>query len=301
MKSIVNSFYYLYNKIMKITMSTSYGFCLGVKNAINIVSNVVNTYQNTKIYLLGKLVHNDFVNAELEKKGVTILSDSSSLEEKISKIDEGVVVFSAHGHDEKLDKIVKDKNLTLIDTTCPRVQANFNSIKKALKNGFKIVYIGIKNHPETIASMSIDKDIIFIDFKNPSYEALKNVDKVSIHNQTTLIQSELIPIYDEIKKLVDMVEIVNDICYATSKRQEALNEISDEDFILIIGDKISSNSTRLYEICQKKYPGKPSFMVNSLQEVINLNLSQYKKGFITAGASTPEGVINPIVNYLKNL
>lgn len=284
---------------MKITLASCYGFCLGVENALRILRQAKQD-NSEKITLLSPIVHNSLIMENIAKDGYFVLDDNRSLAEKINSLDQGTIVFSAHGHDKRLDQLAIDKGLKIIDTTCPRVKANFKSIEKALEEGDDVIFIGITNHPETLASLSLDKNIIFLDFKNPDYSVLKKGEYASVHNQTTLIQDALNPIYDVIRKYYSHVKIINDICFATKKRQQALDEVSDEDFIIVIGDKISSNSTRLFELAKQKYPNKRVFLVNSLDEVKRINFSKNEKGFITAGASTPKEVINPIIEYLKS-
>ena len=284
---------------MEITLAKHYGFCQGVKYALEL-ANKVACENNQPIFMLNKIVHNQAVVDELTKKNIITLDDSRSLKEKINSIEKGTIIFSAHGHDKKLETLALQRNLQIVDATCPKVIANEKSINTALKNNKTVLYIGIRNHPETLASLSISEKVIFIDFFNPDYSLLKSDYDVSIHNQTTLIQEDLKRIYEEIKPKVHSMEIKNDICYATSLRQQSLSEVTDEDVIFIIGDKISSNSTRLYEVAKKTYPHLDIYQISSLNDLKNINLSQYKKGFVTAGASTPNSVINPILEKLKS-
>ncbi len=151
-----------------------------------------------------------------------------------------------------------------------------------------------------MSALSLNKEIIFIDFFNPSFDEINKDEEYSIHNQTTLIKSELNKIYDSIKKISSSIEIKNDICYATELRQDALKKVKNEDVIFIIGDKISSNTTRLYEVCKNLYPNKVIFQIGNINDLLNLDLSSYKSCFITAGASVPDSIINPIINYLSN-
>ena len=286
---------------MKITLASHYGFCSGVKNAINIVFNARKDYPDKRIYLLNKLVHNEAVINQIKELNIIVLDDKRSIKEKIESIDDGIIIFSAHGHDENLDKFAKDKNLIIVDSICPRVKRNMISIKQTIKENKNVIFIGITNHPETVASLSIDKNIYFIDFKDPNIDHIPSLDNASIHNQTTLIQSSLNAIYEDLSNKINHMEIVNDICFSTTNRQNALNEVTDEDLIIIIGDKISSNSTRLFEVAKQKFPHRDVYQVSSLDELKKIDMSHNKKGFITAGASTPDIVINPIIEYLENL
>lgn len=285
---------------MKITIAKNYGFCFGVSKALQIAKSVALDNPNENIFMLNKIVHNQAVVEELKSLGIITLDDSRSLEEKINAIEKGIIIFSAHGHDKTLDAIAINKGLKIVDATCQRVKQNENSIIKAINENRTVVYIGIKNHPETNACLSLNKNIIFLDFFNPDYSLIKKDDVISVHNQTTLIQSELNLIYENINKISSNIEIKNDICFATSLRQNSLDEVTDEDVIFIIGDKISSNSTRLFEVSKKKYPNLPVFQISNIEEIKKIDLSKYKKGFISAGTSTPNSIIEPIIKYLSS-
>lgn len=284
---------------MKITLSKKMGLCNGVKSSLRIIEQTLKEYPNKQIYLLNKIVHNNFICNGLKDKGITILDDNRSLEEKILSIDDGVIIFSAHGHAKNLDILAKRKNLIIVDATCPKVNYNNSLIKQSIDKGENVIYIGIAHHPETEASLSIDSRIFFIDYKNPNYENINNLNKVIVHNQTTLLQDDLLQIYKEIQARVPLVEIKNDICHSTLERQKSLMDFNDEDFILVIGDTISSNSQRLYDLAKKIK--SPSFFVSNLDEIKKIDFSSYKKGFITAGASTPDEIINPIIEYLLTI
>ena len=145
---------------MKITLASCYGFCLGVENALRILRQAKQD-NSEKITLLSPIVHNSLIMENIAKDGYFVLDDNRSLAEKINSLDQGTIVFSAHGHDKRLDQLAIDKGLKIIDTTCPRVKANFKSIEKALEKGDDVIFIGITNHPETLASLSLDKNIIF--------------------------------------------------------------------------------------------------------------------------------------------
>jgi len=285
---------------MEIKIAKTYGFCQGVKNAINTAIFELSK-TNNKIYLLNKIVHNQTVNDELASKGLIILDSNSNDIEKINSIKEGTIIFSAHGHDKKIELYALNKGLKIIDATCPLVKLNEKKIMESLENKQIVFYIGIQNHPETNAVLSINKDIYFIDFKNPMIPVVDKNSSISVHNQTTLITSDLLQIYQLINNIYQNVTLHNDICRATSQRQDALNEINDEDLIIIIGDKISSNSNRLYEIAKKNNPDKVVLFVKDIIELKKYDLSSFKKAFISAGASTPEQDINPIINYLKSI
>ena len=169
---------------MKVYIASSLGFCKGVENALNLI------YKNTNkhLHLLGDVIHNTYVNDDLKNKGVTIHYEDPF--KTINSIDEGIVVFSAHGHDERLEDLLKEKNLPFIDTTCPYIKRNIKNIKEDLKNNIPVIFIGIPGHLESAAILSISNEIKFIDYKYPHYPRiyLKNP---HVYTQTTLATDEV--------------------------------------------------------------------------------------------------------------
>ncbi len=284
---------------MKVTKAKVYGFCEGVKYALNYVSKI-KSQEKGDIFLLGNLVHNQILMDEIKKQGINILT-AGTLEERINSLDHGTIVFSAHGHDPKLDELASRRGLKVKDATCPRVIKNMKDIISALNNNYPVFYIGIKNHEESIAALSLSKDIIFIDCKNPKYPDL-NLKDVHVFNQTTLSNLALKNIHEEISRKYKNVTLHNDICNATYLRQKAMEDIEDDVYyILVLGDVTSSNTKRLKEIALEKYQDKVVLLFSTLEEVKNYNFDKTKKIFLTAGASTPEEIIKPIEEYLLTL
>lgn len=284
---------------MKLIKASVYGFCEGVKYALNYV-NKIREETKDEIYLLGNLVHNQNLMDSLKNKNINILT-SGTLEERILSLKSGTVIFSAHGHDPKLDIIAKNQGLIIKDATCPRVIKNMRDIKDVINKNSTVFYIGIKNHEESNAALSLDSQIIFIDYNNPLIE--KNIkNEVHVFNQTTLSHTSLISIHDKIKKIYPFAILHNDICNATFLRQQAMNEIADDIYyIIVLGDLMSSNTRRLKEIAEEKYPNKKVLLFSTLDEVKKYKFDTEKKIFLTAGASTPEEIISPIEKYLTNL
>lgn len=285
---------------MKVTIASNYGLCQGVRNAIALAYKAKEEHPNQPIYLLNRLVHNDLIMSSLKEHGIILIDNKSSLKEKIESIDQGVVIFSAHGHDLSLNKLAKDKGLIIYDTTCPFVYNNMKLIKKALDNSHPVIYIGVPSHPEGEAALSLSDEIIFIDHKNVTIPRIY-LKEPHVFNQTTLSIYDLEKVHNLIKSSFPDAIFYNDICHATSVRQKALDEVTNEDVILILGDKKSSNSIRLFEIAQEKNPNKKTYICSSLEEVKLLNLTPYKSIFITAGASTPDIFIQEVIDYLSKI
>ncbi len=283
---------------MEVYLASTYGFCKGVIYALSLVKKIKEKNKDIPLHLLGNLVHNSSIMDELKNEGFIL--HEGDYEQIIDEIQNGIIIFSAHGHDPNLEDKIKAKGLSFIDATCPYVKKNMDLIKEDIKNNHDIIYIGVPHHKETEAALSLSKDILFISYLNPNYvkRYLKNP---HVYVQTTLGKDELAPIIDKIKELYDHPIMKDDICKATYLRQNALNEVpSTCEAILVIGDKDSSNSRRLYELALKKYPLKKVFFISTLDEINPLDLKNIHSLFITAGASTPPSVIEPIVTYLKS-
>lgn len=284
---------------MKVTIAKTYGFCQGVRRAIDIAKNAASSHPDEPIYMLNKIVHNRAVVDDLSSLGIVTLEGPASPKEKLRALNGGIVIFSAHGHDPEEERIARERKLKIIDATCPLVKKNLDSIRLALKKQKKIFYIGIPHHPETEAALALDASVSLIDFHHPVVPECDE-GEISVHNQTTLIREELQSIHDKIKARYADVSIEDDICFATESRQNSLRDIRDEDVIFIVGDTISSNSTRLYELAKKNNPEKAVFQVSGLEDVKKIDLRNFKKAFLAAGASTPDQAIVPIIAYLES-
>jgi 4-hydroxy-3-methylbut-2-enyl diphosphate reductase len=207
-----------------------------------------------------------------------------------------VVIFTAHGHPEIYEDILKKNNVTYVDATCKKVKECFNAIKEAQE----VIYIGKNHHPETVAALTMNNNAHLYDISSGSftYNALKTNNPLVI-NQTTLSFLELDAIHSEIKNKLPNAIFHDEICDATLLRQKAIQKIDNNiDTIIIVGSKRSSNTMKLYDIAKKMHTDKQIILVNSVEE-----LKEYKLGnknvAITSGTSTSIEAINKIVDYLK--
>ncbi len=289
---------------MKITILEPHGYCSGVARAISIALKVKEEYPSTPIHILGMLVHNEAVASFLKEKGInTLTSKEKSLEELLLSVKEKeIIIFTAHGHPYQLEEIAKEKNLIVFDAVCPKVQANLSLIKSEINTGHEIIYIGYKNHPETNASLSIDKNVHLYDVNN-GFASLNIQDKSPlILNQTTLNYFEIKNIHEQLKSIYPEARILNEVCPTTRLRQESLiNLDKDVDAILIIGDPKSSNTTRLYEVAKSVHP---HLQVEKISNINELDVSHYQKKkhvAITSGASTPDFISDQIIDLLKRI
>ena len=272
------------------------GYCAGVNNAILIAIKAKQEHPHQDVYVLGMLVHNNQVVQSLENKGIMTAYDIKDIP------DGSVIVFTAHGHDKKLDEIAKEKGLIIYDAVCPKVRSNIQLMEKETSNGHQIIYIGLSNHPETIGAISTSKDVILYDVKTGIDFSLIHDESPLVINQTTLNVLELEDIQQDILNHLPKARVSNEICSSTRRRQQAITELKEDevDLIIVVGDKKSSNSTRLYEVARQSHPNIESVMISSLEDLNKEALNNKKHIVISSGASVPNETIDAIYNFIKD-
>ena len=280
---------------MKVEILQPKAYCAGVSRAIKIAHQAKEEHPDKEVYVLGMLVHNNFVVSQLEKCGIHTVK---ALEE----IPEGsVVIFSAHGHKEELDVLANARKLTIYDSVCPKVLNNINLIKENLSQGHQIIYIGQQGHPEAEACLSLSKKVIL--FHN---NILKNYQLISdesplVINQTTLNIKDILDIHKAILASFPKARIADEICASTRSRQEAIERIDkDVDLVIVVGDINSSNTRRLLEIAKQVHPTIQSLMISSADELEKSIFANKNHIVISSGASTPEEIIDAVYNKLIN-
>ena len=254
------------------------------------------------VVVLGMLVHNDDSLKTLEKYGIkTIYDKNCSLEQLVDKISEpSMVILTAHGHSKTVEDKLIDKGHEIVDATCPFVSSSFKEIKKALNKGTSVFYIGVKNHPESTAALSISNNVHFIDYKEP---IIPQVDCKSpmVISQTTLSQLEVYGIYEQIEKEYPKAKISKGICHASTSRQLALGKLDkDVDIIYVVGGINSNNSRTLFNIAKGLYPDKKVLLIQNASEINKKDLIGLSHIAISSGASTPKEVIEEIKSSLLN-
>lgn len=286
---------------MEIIKINPQGYCNGVKYALNLVEKVINDEKTIKpIYLLGNLIHNKQVMNKIKEKGVIVIEGENRFN-MLDKIEDGTVIFSAHGVSPRVYEKAKNKGLNIIDATCPNVLIVHNKIKDYLAQGFDIIYIGTNKHPESEGVLEISDKIHLVtnllDIDNlPNF----NSDKIFITNQTTLSIFDIKLIYDKLKDKYLNAIIDNKICLATTKRQEALLDQKGATLCIVVGDKSSSNTKKLVSVSETKANVK-SYLVETVEDIDINWFKGHKKVSITSGASTPEEVTNSVIQFIKNI
>jgi len=274
------------------------GFCKGVVNAIELAKKTRKENPSQKIYVLGMIVHNDFVTKELEKLNIITLDDTKKTKsEWIDEINDGIIIFTAHGIETKLKQKVINKGLKYVDASCEDVLKNKELIINYINNGYDVIYLGKKNHPESNAVLSESNKIHLI----TSIEDLRNIclsnNKLVLTCQTTMSKYELEEIIDLSKQKYPNIIIKNDICQATSSRQKAIMDIKDGDLLYIVGDVKSNNTNMLKKIGEKSI--KKVRLIANYEDIDINDLENINKIYVSAGASTPTILINEVINYLK--
>lgn len=287
---------------MKLTKITPRGFCKGVVDAWMMAKKVSENNPNRKIYMIGWIVHNKNMIDEIEKLNIVTLDDkNTSRWDLIKSIDikeKPIVIFSAHGTDPKLIQYAKNIGLEVYDATCVYVTNIQKLIQQKINDGFQIVYIGVKNHAETISIMSIDKNINLI--SNPNDVDNLNIidDKIFVTNQTTISIYEFYDVVKKLKTKYQNIEFKNDICNAAKERQDAIiNMDKSIDVLIVVGDKKSNNTRKLYELGIKQ--NIDTYYINSVKE-LDTNWFKNKQHIgITSGCSTPTWTTNSIINKIE--
>ncbi|MEQ9116144.1 MAG: 4-hydroxy-3-methylbut-2-enyl diphosphate reductase [Rickettsiales bacterium] len=281
---------------MDLFLAQPRGFCAGVERAIDIVEKAINKY-GPPIYVRHEIVHNKYVVDDLKKKGAIFV-------EEISDIPKGArTVFSAHGVSDKVEDDAKNKDLPVIDATCPLVTKVHLQAQKQEINKKEIIIIGHKGHPEVEGTSGKIKSKAIIISEPEEVESLKvkNPDNLAYVTQTTLSVDDTKKVIDALKNKFPKIEgpDINDICYATQNRQNAVRELAKNvDLILVIGAKNSSNSNRLRDLGEEM--GINSYLIDGFSD-INPNWLIGKKSIgITAGASAPEILVDGVIDYLKS-
>lgn len=287
---------------MKVEILRPYGYCYGVIHAIELAKKTKKEHPEMNVSILGMLVHNSYVIHYLEKLGIMTYYDSNkTLEQVLDDIPMGYVVFTAHGHDERLETLAKEKGYLTIDATCPFVKKNLSEMKSALLKKQDLIFIGKKNHPETIAALSLDPSIYFYDIKEGFISRIPPQDEpVVILNQTTLSILEMKEIYEKFQHYFSHIEIHDEICNQTRLRQEKVLHLSSHiDLLFVIGDTHSNNTESLYTLAKTTYPHLHVYKISSLKEIQDSWLHNHHHAALISGASTPKEIIDEIASFLE--
>lgn len=277
-----------------ILLAAPRGFCAGVAYAIEVVELALKAH-GTPLYVRHAIVHNEWVVNSLERRGVVFVED-------VSEIPDGsVVVFSAHGVSPEVRRQAREKGLQIIDATCPLVTKVHNEARRYGEKGYLMVYIGHAGHVEAEGTMGEvpDRMILVQTPEEAEGLSLPPHDRLAVVTQTTLSVSEVQAILDVLQRRFPHIEkpAKEDICYATTNRQAAVQELAQRaDRVIVVGSPTSSNSNRLREVAETS--GTPAVLLMSPDELDPSWPLDHKTIGVTSGASTPETLVEEILGTL---
>jgi 4-hydroxy-3-methylbut-2-enyl diphosphate reductase len=286
---------------MEVLRITPRGYCHGVVDAIRIAKRVGDERRGEPIQMLGHLVHNTHVTDELQEHGVALIDAPTRLA-GLDSIKGGTVIFTAHGVSPAVVDKAKALGLETVDATCSDVVRTHELVDRLLADGYEVVYIGVRGHPEPEGVVGHAPNRIHLVQDPADVEALELTgDKIAITCQTTLSVWDTDSLIERVRDRYPQAEVYNEICRATQERQEAaVAAAKDVDLVIVVGSTRSSNSKRLVEVVEKK-GGKPAYLVDSIEE-INLEwLRGAKRIGVTSGASTPSQLTRKVIEYLEAL
>ena len=271
------------------------GYCKGVVRAINLAQK----YPNTPITMLGMIVHNQYVVEACEKLGIYCIEEKGKTRlELLDKINDGIVIFTAHGVSEEVIKKAQQKGVITIDASCDDVTKTQSIVKDYLENNYDVLYIGKKNHPEAEAVVAISPHVHFIETEQ-DLDNLPSFNKVMITNQTTMSIFEIYKILEACKQKYADVEILEEICNATRIRQEAIMKLENIDCLLVVGDPKSNNSNKLKEIALER--NIPSvYLLETAKDIEEEWIKDKNRIAVTSGASTPTYLTNQVIKMLQH-
>ncbi|ARF15827.1 4-hydroxy-3-methylbut-2-enyl diphosphate reductase [Sporosarcina ureae] len=285
---------------MKVLKISPRGYCYGVVDAMVIARNAaLDPTLPRPIYILGMIVHNKHVTDAFEEDGIITLDGENRLE-ILRKVEKGTVIYTAHGVSPEVRQLAKDKGLVAIDATCPDVSVTHYLIEEKVAEGYDILYIGKKHHPEPEGAIGVAPDSVHL------IERLEDIDKLEITNekllvtnQTTMSQWDVAHLMEELERKFPHIEVHQEICLATQVRQEAVAEQAGEaELLIVVGDPKSNNSNRLTQV-SVEIANTPSYRVSDVSEIDPAWLMGIETVAVTAGASTPTIIVREVISFLN--
>ncbi len=267
------------------------GFCFGVKRAINTAFEAAG---KGRVYCLGPLIHNPQEVARLRQAGVETVDDFSSLKPGDS------LIIRSHGVPPRILAQARDMGLTIIDLTCPFVGKAQRFAEALSKEGYQVVVVGEKRHPEVQSIVGYAGQGAVVVESADDLEGLKLQARLGVVAQTTQSYSNFSEIVLKLLRLSKELKVFNTICSSTKERQEAARVLAREvDVMLVVGGRNSANTSRLASLCREE--GKPTYHIEVAQEIQPQWLEGVKTVGVTAGASTPDWVVGGVLGKLQEL
>lgn len=286
---------------MRILLANPRGFCAGVDRAISIVERALELY-GAPIYVRHEVVHNRYVVNDLRERGAIFI-------EEIAEVpDNAILIFSAHGVSQAIRQEARSRNLTMLfDATCPLVTKVHMEVARASRKGKEAILIGHAGHPEVEGTMgqynNPEGGMYLVESPEDVWKLkVKNEENLSFMTQTTLSVDDTSEVIDALNARFPKIigPRKDDICYATTNRQEAVRDLAGQaDLVLVVGSKNSSNSNRLAELAQRV--GKPSYLIDSADDINPAWLRDVDTIGLTAGASAPDVLVQQVISRLQEL
>ena len=280
---------------MEVTVAKTAGFCFGVKRAVEKVYDQIGRTEK-RIYTYGPIIHNEQVVGDLREKGVEVID---SLEE-LKTLRDAVVVIRSHGVGKNVYEILKENDVEIVDATCPYVKKIHRIVEKQSAEGRKVLIIGSEDHPEVqgIKGWGDERTVVIEDMDDFLKLQLPENEKLCIVSQTTFNYNKFKDLVEIISEKGYDISVLNTICNATRERQTEARSIAKEvDAMIVIGDKHSSNTQKLYEICSRECHN--TYYIQTLDDFDMNQLRSVETVGITAGASTPNNIIEEVQNNVR--
>ena len=285
-------------RTQKIITVKPQGYCGGVLKAIEIAKKTREDYPDQKITILGNLVHNQYVKKALESYDIHTIEDKTKTRyELLDEIEEGIVIFTAHGVSDSVYEKAKKKGLMIMDASCPFVLQTQKIVKQYLSLDYTIFYIGKNKHPEAEAIYTLSPQVYLIE---PNQELpIVHTSKIFVTNQTTMSIFDIQNTFEAIRQMYPQALFHDEICNATRVRQQAILNLKNVDALIVVGDPSSNNTQKLIHI--GKMAGiEHVFGIQTVMELHKEQFQEYKTIAITSGASTPTYLTNQVKDYLMN-
>ena len=282
---------------MSVELAKTAGFCFGVKRAVDTVYQQIEQYRGEKIFTYGPIIHNEEVIKDLRSHGVEVLND----EEELKTADADVVVIRSHGVAKYIYDIMEERGITCVDATCPFVKKIHKIVAEKSAEGSYIVIVGNGEHPEVQGIRGWAGEQVTV-VQTPEdaerFELPDKDQKVCIVAQTTFNYNKFKELVEIISKKRYDIVVLNTICNATKERQTEARQIAARvDAMVVIGDKRSSNTQKLFEICKEECLN--TYYIQTLDDLDINQLRSVETVGITAGASTPNKIIEEVQNNVR--
>jgi len=283
---------------MEVVKITPRGYCHGVVDAFRIAKRVREETEGP-VHMLGMLVHNTHATDDLQQQGIALVDQPDRLR-GLEHIKEGTVIFTAHGVSPQVKQRAVDLGLKPVDATCSDVVRTHELVADLARNGYEVVYIGRKGHPEPEGVVGEAPGKVHLVQDPADIDALElQGDRVAVTCQTTLSVWDTEDLIGRVKARYPQAEVHNEICRATQERQEAAVEAAKlVDLVVVVGSPRSSNSLRLVEVV-KKLGGKPAYLVDRMEDLNTEWFKGAKKVGVTSGASTPTQLTRRVIEHIE--